>query len=199
VIAPPGQVSYRLTLLDDETFRLHATMNDPATKKVAERMVVQAEDAASAPQVRQDVIEGGLRFSWGTAVLDVSMPAAGTLAVNLTVSGDRAIEDFRITPSTHSASFSLRGDEHVYGFGDKRAAIDQRGHVVPMVNKDAIDPAPPAQPGNATETNDSYKSVPFYFTTKGYGLFAHDFYPGQFDVGAAAPDRIGFIVRPSSS
>ena len=192
VIAPPNQVSYRLTLLDDATFRLHALMNDPATKKVAERMVVQAEDAAVAPQVRQDVTDGGLRFSWGSAVLDVAMPTAGTLVLNLTSSGNKVLEDFRITPSAHSASLSLRADEHVYGFGDKRAAIDQRGHVVPMVNKDAIDPVAPAQPGPATETNDSYKSVPFYFTSKGYGLFAHDFYPGEFDVGAAASDRIGW-------
>jgi alpha-glucosidase len=192
VIAPPGQVSYRLTLLDDATFRLHAMMNDPATKKVAERMVVEAEDTAPAPPVRQDVTGDGLRFSWGRAVLDVTMPVAGTLAVNLAIDGNKAIEDFRITPATHAATVSLRGDEHVYGFGDKRAAIDQRGHVVPMVNKDAIDPVAPAQPGPATETNDSYKSVPFYFTTKGYGLFAHDFYPGQFDVGAATPDRIAW-------
>ena len=37
----------------------------------------------------------------------------------------------------------------------------------------------------ASETNESYKSIPFYMSSAGYGLFFHNFYPSAFDVGAS--------------
>jgi alpha-glucosidase len=94
--------------------------------------------------------------------------------------GKKVIEGWEILPRERAASVDLRSGEHVYGFGDKRAALDQRGQTVAMQNKDAF----------ASETNDSYKSVPFFFTDRGYGLFAHNPFTGQFDVGKSSPNRV---------
>jgi alpha-glucosidase len=49
-----------------------------------------------------------------------------------------------------------------------------------MLNRDAF----------ASETNESYKSIPFYMSSAGYGLFFHNFYPSVFDIGATDHDRM---------
>ena len=70
--------------------------------------------------------------------------------------------------------------ERIYGFGDKRAAMDQRGQRIEIVNRDAF----------ASESNQSYKSIPFYMSSAGYGLFFHNYRPSTFDVGASAKSRL---------
>jgi alpha-glucosidase len=189
LLSSPGEVTYRLTFLSETTFRIHALMDDPVTKKVPELMVVADETSFPPPVVSSAPVDGGIRFTTVKAAITLTMQR-GRVAVSVDVGADRVLEGWQLVPGDHASTLALRPDEHVYGFGDKRAAVDQRGHVVPMLNKDALDPAPPAQPGEASETNDSYKSVPFYFTSRGYGLFAHDFFPGEFDVGKAAPNEL---------
>jgi hypothetical protein len=192
LVSAPGEVSYRLTFLTPTLFRLHALMDDPVTKKAPELMVVSKEDAYPAVDVTLDDAGGGLKFTVDKTAVSITMPRAGVLSVDMDVDGTKTIESWEISPADHTFSLSLRADEHVYGFGDKRAAVDQRGKIVPMLNKDAMDPTPPLQPGEASETNDSYKSVPFFFTSRGYGLFAHNFFPGEFDVGKASAERLAW-------
>ena len=80
---------------------------------------------------------------------------------------DAGWESGRSGPTGATTSLALAADEHIYGFGDKRAALDQRGNKVEMLNRDAF----------ASENNESYKSIPFYMSSAGYGLFFHNFYP----------------------
>jgi alpha-glucosidase len=82
--------------------------------------------------------------------------------------------------SRPTAALSLAPGEHIYGFGDKRGPLDHRGRTVDLWNKDAF----------GSEGDDSYKNAPFYMSSRGYGLFLHNWWRTLFDVGATVPDRI---------
>ena len=90
------------------------------------------------------------------------------------------LESWKIAPSERQAELELSRSEHIYGFGDKRLALDQRGNVLQLVNRDAF----------ASENNESYKNIPFFLSSAGYALFLHNLYPSTFDVGAQSRDRI---------
>src|SRR5262249_52490910 len=90
------------------------------------------------------------------------------------------VKNWKINLARRNAVVDLEPEERIYGFGDKRAALDQRGHRIEIINRDAF----------ASETNASYKSIPFYISSSGYGLFFHNFYPSTFDVGAWYRSRL---------
>ena len=91
--------------------------------------------------------------------------------------GDYVID---FTASTPHARFRLSLGEHLYGFGDKRSALDKRGQRLDLWNHDAF----------ASKGNDSYKNIPFYMSTAGYGLYLHNWWRSTFDMGTADPQRI---------
>jgi len=70
-------------------------------------------------------------------------------------------------------SFRLGADEHVYGIGEKFTEFDKRGqHVNAWVT----------QP-NGTEGEAAYTNVPFYLSSRGYGLLIETGAKAEFDVG----------------
>ena len=60
-------------------------------------------------------------------------------------------------------SFDLRPDEHFYGFGEKFTSLDKRGQEIVSWSVDAL--------GAGTEK--SYKNMPFFMSSKGYGMFVN--------------------------
>jgi alpha-glucosidase (family GH31 glycosyl hydrolase) len=81
--------------------------------------------------------------------------------------------------------FALAHHEHLYGFGDKRAALDKRGQLLDLWNRDAF----------ASKGNESYKNIPFYMSTAGYGLFLHNIWRSHFDMGATHPKQIDIAAE----
>ena len=74
------------------------------------------------------------------------------------------------------ASFDLRHDERVYGFGEGYGPLDKRGTRQKLWLQEAFSNAAPA----------SYKQAPFYLSSRGYGLFVNtsnalDFRVGELD------------------
>jgi len=89
-------------------------------------------------------------------------------------------------------SFSLRHDDHVYGLGEKFTSLDKRGQSITSWTVKA----------RGTETERSYKNVPFYLSTRGYGLLVETTNRVEFDVGDStsaamsvdvADDEFGFV------
>lgn len=58
-------------------------------------------------------------------------------------------------------TFYLQADEHFYGFGEKFTPLDKRGQELVSWNVDAL----------GTTTERAYKNIPFFMSTRGYGLF----------------------------
>ena len=173
-----GGVSLRVVALSPEVLRLTALSTAPEEPgpPVPELSVVKPEEAW--PGVPVAVQPDGASVRAGS--LSVSFAADGPGRVTARVRGGPALT---FAPATHTLTAALSPGERVFGFGDKRAAIDQRGHTVEIVNRDAF----------ASETNASYKSIPFCWTTRGCGLYLHDWRPSQVDVGAARADRLEWV------
>lgn len=89
-----------------------------------------------------------------------------TLPLGFSRSGDRYI--------VHD-SFACQPDEHFYGFGEKFTNFDKRGQWLVMWNEDAV----------GVSTEKAYKNIPFFVSTKGYGLFVDSVTCVNFDMAAS--------------
>ena len=123
--------------------------------------------------VRVDAQPNDVTFNTSAAVLNLSLEDE-VVSLQLRTPDKILIDDWDIDAGERVARIELQNVERIYGFGDKRAALDQRGQQIEIVNRDAF----------ASENNESYKSIPFYMSSAGYGLFFHNFRPSTFDVGA---------------
>ncbi len=86
------------------------------------------------------------------------------------------------------ASFGLRHDERVYGFGEDFGPLDKRGSRKKLWLQEAFSNAAPA----------SYKPVPFYWSSRGYGLFANTSNALDFRVGELDHTSVSVTVEDAS-
>jgi alpha-D-xyloside xylohydrolase len=81
-------------------------------------------------------------------------------------------------------SLDLRYDEHIYGFGESFGRFDKRDTLQVLWNQEAFGNASPA----------SYKRVPFFCSTRGYGLFIHTANAVRCRVGDLEHTALSLIV-----
>jgi alpha-D-xyloside xylohydrolase len=77
-----------------------------------------------------------------------------------------------------AASFSLFPDEKIYGCGESFSGLNKRGQAVPLWTQDS----------HGAQTDEMYKPVPFYLSSRGYGVFIHASTPMTLDFGQAYAD-----------
>ncbi|MCC2594570.1 alpha-xylosidase [Tessaracoccus sp. OS52] len=79
---------------------------------------------------------------------------------------------------------SIEPGERVYGLGERFGAFTKNGQVVESWNADG-----------GTSSEQAYKSVPFYLTSRGYGVLVD--HPGRvsFEVGSEVNSRVQFSVE----
>jgi len=178
-ISGNGSTPVRVTVLTTRTFRLQLMSDGGNDEKLPEYMQVRTD--ASFPPVAVRLRTDGNTVAFETADMTVTLALEDDVAsVEVRTSSAQLIERWRIGAGRRTSRLALRPGESIYGFGDKRAALDQRGQRLEMVNRDAF----------ASETNDSYKSIPFYLSSAGYGLFFHNYHRSVFDVGASDADTL---------
>lgn len=88
------------------------------------------------------------------------------------VSFVRSSEDMNKYPAM---SLEIHPGEHFYGCGESFTKLDKSGQRVILWTKDA----------NGVETNDVYKPIPFFMSSRGYGVFYHTSCPMTLDFGHA--------------
>lgn len=71
-------------------------------------------------------------------------------------------------------AFSLEQDERIFGLGEKSISLDKRGRTIDAWTTKA----------HGTETERAYKNVPFYLSTRGYGLLVDSSRRISFDFGS---------------
>jgi len=81
----------------------------------------------------------------------------------------------------------LASNEHLYGFGEKFTRLDKRGQHLVSWTYDAY--------GCSTER--SYKNIPFFMSTKGYGIFINSTCKIVYDMGAESCVSYSFEVMDS--
>ena len=81
-------------------------------------------------------------------------------------------------------TFDLAHDERVHGFGESFGSYDKRGTSQQLWVEEAFSNTSPA----------SYKQVPFYLTSRGYGLFVHSSNAMTFRVGELDHTALSVVV-----
>ncbi|MDQ0297986.1 alpha-D-xyloside xylohydrolase [Salibacterium salarium] len=74
--------------------------------------------------------------------------------------------------------------ENIYGLGERFTPFVKNGQVVDIWNKDG-----------GTSTEQSYKNIPFYFSSKGYGVFVNHPEHVSFEVGSEIVSKSQFSVK----
>jgi alpha-D-xyloside xylohydrolase len=120
------------------------------------------------------------RNPWRVAIYD----SAGKLLTRTTHLSDPAsflpytpfsfVRRARDLGRSSAATFQLAPDEGIYGFGESFTRLNKRGQRVLAYLRDAM----------GAQGRFQYKAVPFFVSSRGYGMFVHTSAPVAFDVGA---------------
>lgn len=84
-------------------------------------------------------------------------------------------------------NLSLSVGEQVYGLGERFTPFVRNGQVIDMWNEDG-----------GTSTYQSYKNIPFYLTSKGYGVFVNHPERVSFEIGSENVEKVGFSIPGQS-
>ncbi len=99
------------------------------------------------------------------------------------------MEDFQergfVADSTKISSFkTLKPNERIYGLGEKNGPLDRVGGQFKMWNSD--------KPCYATSEDPLYKSIPFFMSSSGYGIFFDNTFKTEYDFGVESDKYYSF-------
>jgi alpha-glucosidase (family GH31 glycosyl hydrolase) len=117
----------------------------------------------------------------GEVIAHLTFPHEGVLRYEVTDWGDAAHQATAIAAASD-------GNEHFYGFGEKFNGLDQAGKSIHIQTCD--------NPGN--KGAHSYKVVPWFISTRGYGFHLDSLAASTFDMRNSAADRF-VITNPFST
>lgn len=86
-----------------------------------------------------------------------------------------------------SQQLSLSVDELIYGLGERFTPFVKNGQSVVIWNEDG-----------GTSTEQSYKNIPFYLSSKGYGVFVNHPEKVEFEIGTEQVSKTAFSVEGES-
>ena len=84
----------------------------------------------------------------------------------------------------------MQPDEHFFGFGERMDALDQRGRKIHLNVELGRGPKPAVGGKDILRAN--YCPVPFFISTRGYGLFFHTAAKTDWDMGWTHNDRYSY-------
>ena len=87
------------------------------------------------------------------------------------------------TKTYMDAHLSVDIDEKIYGLGERFTPLVKNGQTVDMWNEDG---------GTCTEI--AYKNIPFYLSSKGYGVFVNDSGPVSYEICSEQVSRVQMSV-----
>jgi alpha-D-xyloside xylohydrolase len=145
----------------------------------------------AGPVVSRDEIPGGWRLG-----VRVDPEVGRRLEVDVTSESDVG---FKITAAIvdpapvgfFRLTLTADGDEHFYGLGERFGPVDAAGGAYEMFTDISGE--------ISSSINEVHVPVPFFVSSRGYGLFFEDPHPSHFDMNEAGDGRIRvtFSVRES--
>mgnify|MGYP000938535708 CR=1 FL=1 len=140
------------------------------------------------------------RFVVGEGADDVNVAFRPRVMPIGPVTGSRTVEGRTLNSTGWRGSFRLAQDECIYGLGEHFTAMDRRGQHLESWNLDAY----------GTGSDRAYKSIPFFWSSRGYGVLFNTYCRVVHDVGnpaissgsyvysvdAAALDIVVFLGSP---
>lgn len=79
---------------------------------------------------------------------------------------------------------SLSIGETIYGLGERFGQLVKNGQRISMWNTDS-----------GTGSEQTYKNIPFYVSSRGYGIFVNHSEEVEFEVGREKNSKVGISVR----
>jgi len=84
------------------------------------------------------------------------------------------LEDKKTGELSVCESYVIDYDEHFYGLGERGSGLDLKGQSIELWPYDTV--------GNHTPR--MYKCIPFFMSSKGYGIYLNTSFPTRFDIGS---------------
>ncbi len=181
-----------IEFISPRTIRIRAQSGDEAKADSQSLMLVGGKAQCDTTSWKYSKVEGGHRYSsaYGSVTI-LEKPwhielrdAEGRLLTRTNHSTDNNTSITPIMPfcfvrraSDYSRSFAavflLSPGEKVFGCGESFTRLDKRGQKVVLWTTDA----------RSAETEKMYKPVPFFMSSRGYGVFMHTSTPITCDFG----------------
>lgn len=146
--------------------------------------------------VNAAVTEKRDRFVITTGELQLQIWKAGMKVNVLSRDGKTLLSEQDHTAGAHKQGDTvgcvkqLQPDEHVFGFGERMDFLDRRSkHIKLNVGRGR---GLPHAVGAYNILEANYSPVPFFISTKGYGLFLHNSWPSEWDMGATNIGQYSF-------
>lgn len=166
-------VAIELESADVIRFRLSRRAPEPRTqtgREPAETLPVRTERDSDRVTLTSDAVRVEVQadpFRWLVSDRRGSVIWAQQ-DCDLNVRGVHQVPRLSVSPAGSDDplivdSFAITSDESFFGYGEKFFAHDKRGHVVRNWNLDA----------HGVETERAYKNVPFFLSSRGYGLLVN--------------------------
>lgn len=189
-IAAAGEGTVRVRLSQDPDARSRSA-------KVASLVHPGVDPAARAEQLGHRI-----RLTTGPLVAEISLDPWGLRFLDLAgtelvasnagevdISGRLRTLPFGLSTVdgaivAYHESFTAAADEHFAGFGEKFTAFDKRGQRAVMWNYDAF----------GAESDRAYKNVPFYLSSRGYGVVVDSGMATEFDMCQSTHSCVQIIV-----
>lgn len=89
-----------------------------------------------------------------------------------------------------SAAKKLQADEHFFGFGERMDFLDRRSKKLRLDVGRGKGMPHAVGAYNILEAN--YSPIPFFMSTRGYGIFLHNSFATEWDMGASKKDQYTF-------
>lgn len=194
--AEPKLLPFRLSFVDERTLRLRWRSRSGAVGHNHSPMLagpVPTSNVWEAGTHGEDVVyrspSGSVRVTsspWSVSIHDASgRLVLGTRSLsdgNCMIQGRPLPCSFARSSADSSqgvaVSFSLHPGEKLFGCGESFSAFNKRGQSVYVWTQDA----------HGSQTDEMYKPVPFYMSSRGYGIFVHGSSPMLFDLGHSYAD-----------
>jgi len=153
----------------------------------------------SATIVEQGQKSAKLRFNVPGGMVDLELQIdAGTVKIRSSASGKSNNDDKR-TWNKSAISFAMPEDEHVFGLGERYASVDHRGLSIYSWAEEAglgggenvpLNDKNPSPNGPSM----TYFPVPFYLSSKGYGLHINTTFRSETHFGSEQKDTLRVAV-----
>jgi len=183
----PGIV--RVTIAGDEgrRVRLARDLSDRAAAVAVEQTSGRVTLASPEVRVEVDLDPFNLRFYGPDGQMLLAQNSADTDVTDRLITLPFGFSEVNGQRVAYHDSFTVEPDEHFYGFGEKFTDFDKRGQVIEMWHYDAY----------GAHSERAYKNVPFFVSTRGYGLFVDSHCPVRFDMAYSNHSVFSLIVPDS--
>jgi len=182
---------FAIEFIDDRTVRLRASSGfekkkDEYSLMIADGVVEPGKSWSYSREERKHIYSGSagrieimekpFRISFydseGALLTSTNtmQDNSGTFTPVLPFSFVRRASDYS---RSFDAVFNLQPDEKIFGFGESFGQFNKRGSKVVLVTDDA----------NGVQNETMYKPIPFYMSSRGYGVFMHTSTPITCDMG----------------